>query len=93
MLVLTRRAAERVFIGSDITVTVVEIDMSRGRIRLGIDAPQGTAIFREEVLKRRTPPDPVEAAADRLKAAHEAWQAAEAGYKAALAAREKGVTT
>jgi len=48
MLVLTRKLNERVFIGDNICITVVEID--RGKIRLGIEAPRDVPIFREELL-------------------------------------------
>ncbi|MBI3618892.1 carbon storage regulator, partial [Candidatus Peregrinibacteria bacterium] len=38
MLVLTRKRGEKIRIGEDIILTVVEID--RGKIRLGIEAPR-----------------------------------------------------
>lgn len=54
MLVLTRRVNERIVIGDDITLTVLEV---RGdQVRLGIDAPRDVKVFREEVLGRDTPP-------------------------------------
>jgi carbon storage regulator len=47
MLVLTRKAGEKIHIGSGITITVVEV---RGaKIRLGIDAPEDVPIFRAEL--------------------------------------------
>ena len=47
MLVLTRRANQSIVIGSDVTVTVLEI---RGdQIRLGITAPKDVTVHREEV--------------------------------------------
>lgn len=49
MLVLSRKPGEKVYIGKDIIVTVVEID--RGKIRLGIEAPCEVKIYREELLK------------------------------------------
>jgi carbon storage regulator len=54
MLVLTRKLGERVMIGPDIVVTVVDID--RGKIRLGIEAPKDVLIFREEILPAEIPP-------------------------------------
>ena len=55
MLVLTRRANQSIVIGSDVTVTVLEI---RGdQIRLGITAPRDVTVHREEVwleLQRTT---------------------------------------
>ena len=50
MLVLTRRVNERIVIGDDVTVTVLEV---RGdQVRLGIEAPRDVKVFREEVLQR-----------------------------------------
>lgn len=49
MLVLSRKLGEKVYIGEDVVITVVDID--RGKIRLGIEAPQDKKIFREELLK------------------------------------------
>ncbi|HEX8714898.1 MAG TPA: carbon storage regulator CsrA [Solirubrobacteraceae bacterium] len=47
MLMLTRRAGERVVIGEDVFVTVLEV--SGQTVRLGIDAPEGLSIYREEI--------------------------------------------
>jgi carbon storage regulator len=50
MLVLSRKVGERIVIGENIVVTVVDV---RGdRIRLGISAPEGVPIHREEVFVR-----------------------------------------
>jgi len=50
MLVLTRKVGEKLMIGDDITLTVVE--MGRNSIRLGIEAPDRVQILRFEVLER-----------------------------------------
>ena len=48
MLVLTRKKGERVMIGDDIVITVIDI---RGDgIRIGFDAPRGVPIQRAEVV-------------------------------------------
>jgi carbon storage regulator len=47
MLILARRQGERVVIGDEILVTVMEV--SGSTVRLGIEAPQGVSIFREEI--------------------------------------------
>ncbi len=44
MLVLSRKPGERIAIGEAITITVLEV--GRGRIRLGIDAPPECSISR-----------------------------------------------
>jgi carbon storage regulator len=50
MLVLTRKTGESIVIGSDIRITVLEI---QGRqIRLGIDAPMDVSVHRGEVYER-----------------------------------------
>jgi carbon storage regulator len=46
MLVLTRKVGEQIQIGDGVTVTVVRI--SAGSIRLGVDAPTGVAILRDD---------------------------------------------
>jgi carbon storage regulator len=48
MLVLSRTLGESIVIGEDIRVTVVEID--RGKVRIGIEAPREVPIYREELL-------------------------------------------
>lgn len=48
MLVLSRKLGEKIFIGENVCITVVDID--RGKIRLGIEAPRDVAIYRQELL-------------------------------------------
>ena len=47
MLILTRRPGERVVIGDEILVTVMGV--SGHTVRLGIEAPSGVSIYREEI--------------------------------------------
>ena len=55
MLVLSRKLGEKIVIGENICITVVDID--RGKIRLGIEAPRDVPIFRQELLPLKgTPP-------------------------------------
>lgn len=56
MLVLTRRLGEKIRIGDNIWITVVEIE--RGKVRIGLEAPPNVSIFRQELLNddRNTPP-------------------------------------
>jgi carbon storage regulator len=50
MLVLNRKVGERIVIADSIVVTVLEV---RGnRVRLGLVAPQGVDIRREEVMHK-----------------------------------------
>ncbi|MDQ1609213.1 MAG: carbon storage regulator [Microbacteriaceae bacterium] len=49
MLVLTRKIGEKILIGDDIELTILDI---RGDgIRVGIDAPRGIKIQRDEVVR------------------------------------------
>jgi carbon storage regulator len=48
MLVLSRKVGERIHIGNDVIVTVLSV--RGGRVRLGIEAPDGIQIKRQELL-------------------------------------------
>jgi carbon storage regulator len=50
MLVLSRKVDEKIIIDGGIVITVVDID--RGKVRLGIDAPKHVQVHREEVVER-----------------------------------------
>lgn len=50
MLILTRRVDERIFIGDDITLCVLDIEGNR--VRLGLEAPKEIAILREEIHEK-----------------------------------------
>lgn len=47
MLIITRRPGEKIVLGDDITVTVMEV--SGQTVRLGIDAPKELPVYREEI--------------------------------------------
>ena len=52
MLVLSRRVGEKLLIGDDIVVTIIE---TRGDgVRIGIDAPRSTRVNRAEVVEAVT---------------------------------------
>ncbi len=47
MLIIRRRQGESILIGEDIRVRIVEL--SPGRVKIGIDAPPDVLILREEI--------------------------------------------
>ena len=47
---MTRKSGEAIRIGEEIMVSVVEV--REGHVRLGINAPKGVRIYREEVYER-----------------------------------------
>ncbi len=59
MLTLTRKAGQKILIGDDIEIVVREV---RGRqVRIGISAPAGMPVFREELyaqIQAEGEPDP-----------------------------------
>jgi carbon storage regulator len=50
MLILTRRPTQSLAIGSDITVTILEIRGSQ--VRIGINAPREIAVLRKEIAEK-----------------------------------------
>ncbi len=53
MLVLSRKATERIRLGDNIVVTVVRV--SGDRVRLGIEAPPEVLVLRDELEPRPKP--------------------------------------
>ncbi|MDR3124029.1 MAG: carbon storage regulator CsrA [Treponema sp.] len=48
MLILSRKINEKIIIGDDISVSIIEI---RGdQVRVGVDAPKTVKVFRQEVF-------------------------------------------
>jgi carbon storage regulator len=48
MLILSRKINEKIMIGSDISISIIEI---RGdQVRIGVDAPKTVKVFRQEVF-------------------------------------------
>ena len=58
MLVLSRKAGERIWIGEDISVTVVRI--GGGGVRIGIEAPKELPVVREELKLKMDQKDSAE---------------------------------
>ena len=48
MLILSRKIGEKIMIGEDISVSIIEV---RGdQVRIGVDAPKTIKVFRREVF-------------------------------------------
>ena len=48
MLILSRKTNEKIMIGEDISISIIEI---RGdQVRIGVDAPKSVKVFRQEVF-------------------------------------------
>ncbi len=47
MLIITRRPGEKIMIGDDVVVEVIEVNGSS--VRIGIDAPKSIPVYREEI--------------------------------------------
>lgn len=50
MLVLSRKVGERIWIGDEISITVVRL--TGGGVRIGIEAPDELPVIREELKKK-----------------------------------------
>ena len=50
MLVLSRKQSQQIVIGPDIRITIVKLE--RNQVRLGIEAPRGITVLREELTPR-----------------------------------------
>ncbi len=52
-LILTRKLNESIMIGDDIEVSIAEI--SKGKVRISIQAPEETCVLRKEIYKAPQP--------------------------------------
>ena len=50
MLILSRKMGESIHVGDSITVTVLAV--SRGQVKIGIEAPKDLGVHREEIYRR-----------------------------------------
>ncbi len=49
MLILSRKINEKIMIGDDVSITVIEI---RGdQVKIGVEAPKSVKVFRQEVFE------------------------------------------
>ena len=50
LLIFSRKTGEKIRVGDDIEIVVLE--MKKGKVRLGINAPKKLAIHREEIYQK-----------------------------------------
>lgn len=48
MLILSRKLDEKIKIGNDITITI--IDIKGDQVKIGVEAPKNVKVFRQEVF-------------------------------------------
>ena len=59
MLKVSRKTRESIIIGEDIVITV--IDIGRGRVQIGIQAPSYLPVYRQEIVERMIAKGEIEA--------------------------------
>ena len=47
MLIITRRRGEKIVLGDDVVIEVIEV--SGSTVRIGIQAPKSLSVYREEI--------------------------------------------
>lgn len=52
MLILTRRVGETIVMGENGEVTVTVLGVKGNQVRIGVNAPEGVAVHREEIFER-----------------------------------------
>lgn len=50
MLILTRKEGEKVYIGTDIKISIISV--SENQVKVGIEAPPNVKILREELYEK-----------------------------------------
>ncbi len=62
MLIITRRAGERIMVGDDIVIEIMEI--VGNSVRVGVEAPRSVPVYREEIWTAIKDENEAAAAAD-----------------------------
>ncbi|PHM45600.1 carbon storage regulator CsrA [Xenorhabdus miraniensis] len=50
MLILTRRRQEKIRVGDNIEIVILGINGNQ--VKIGVQAPEGTSVYREEIYQR-----------------------------------------
>ena len=62
MLIITRRPGEKIMLGDDVVIEVMEV--SGSSVRVGIQAPKSIPVYREEIWRSVQQENAAAAAAD-----------------------------
>ena len=62
MLIITRRPGEKIILGDDVVIEVIEV--SGSSVRVGIQAPKSIPVYREEIWRSVKEENAAAAAAD-----------------------------
>jgi carbon storage regulator len=73
VLIITRRPGERIMLGDDTTIHIMEIVGSS--VRVGVEAPRSVPIYREEIWTAVKEENKAAAAAEPTKLPHRAARA------------------
>ena len=49
MLILSRKVDQKIKIGDDITLTIIEV--REGQVKIGVEAPKHVKVFRQEIFE------------------------------------------
>ena len=53
MLCLTRKAGQKIYIGSNKEIAITVLKVSRGNVLIGIDAPKSIDIMRDDIIDKK----------------------------------------
>jgi len=52
MLVLSRKIGQNIQIGDNIKILITDMDINKGLVKIGIDAPKNITVHRDEVYRK-----------------------------------------
>jgi len=52
MLILSRKIGQNIQIGDNIKILITDMDINKGLVKIGIDAPKNITVHRDEVYRK-----------------------------------------